>query len=124
MYSTEGDLSCGVNTVKDSQNMTDLEKKHLPVIDAPGSVKKGEPFTVTVEVGRYMAHPNTMGHFIQWIELYSGDALLARAELVPEFSGPKVTFPVMLKHGHPLIAVERCNLHGMWASEPKAIKVE
>lgn len=124
MYTCEGDLFCGVNAVKDPQNMTDLEKKHVPVIEAPESVKKGEPFVVTVEVGHYMAHPNTMGHFIQWIELYSGDTFLARAELVPEFSSPKVTFPVMLKHGHPLIAIERCNLHGQWASEPKPIKVE
>jgi superoxide reductase len=122
-YSCEGDIFCGVNTVKDKENMTDLEKKHTPVIDAPEKVNKGELFEVTVEVGRYMKHPNTLGHFIQWIELYSGNTFLGRAEFTPEFSDPKIKMVVMLKHGHPLIAVERCNLHGIWASEPKPIKV-
>ncbi len=122
-YTCEGDISCGVNIVKDKKNMTDLEKKHSPVISAPGKVNKGELFEVTVEVGKYMKHPNTMGHFIQWIELYSGNTFLGRAEFTPEFSDPKIKMVVMLKHGHPLIAVERCNLHGIWSSEPKSIKV-
>ncbi len=123
-YKKEGDLFSGINKVKDVKNMTDLEKKHVPVIEAPERVKKGEPFEVTVEIGKHMKHPNTIGHFIQWVELYSGDILLGRAEFVPEFSEPKVTFPVMLKYEYPLIAIERCNLHGLWSSGPKPIKVE
>ena len=45
----EEDLFCGVNVVKDIDNMTDLEKKHFPVITAPKSVREGEiPGTHTV----------------------------------------------------------------------------
>jgi superoxide reductase len=44
----EEDLFCGVNMVKDPENMTDLEKKHLPVITATKRVKKGEKFVVKV----------------------------------------------------------------------------
>jgi len=95
-YTCEGDISCGVNTVKDKKNMTDLEKKHTPVINASEKVNKGELFEVTVEVGKYMKHPNTMGHFIQWIELYSGNTFLGRAEFTPEFSDPKIKMVVML----------------------------
>lgn len=122
-YKCEGDIFCGVNTVKDKENMSDLEKKHTPVIYAPEKVSKGELFEVMVEVGRYMKHPNTTGHFIQWIELYSGNTLLGRTEFVPEFSDPKVKILVLLKHEHPLIAIGRCNLHGIWSSEPYPIKV-
>jgi superoxide reductase len=122
-YSCEGDTLCGVNKVKDKENMTHLEKKHTPVIDSPEKVNKGESFEITVEVGKYMKYPNTLGHFIPWIELYSGNTFLGRAEFTPEFSNPKIKMVVMLTHGHPLIAVERCNLHGFWSSEPKPIKI-
>ncbi len=38
----ESDLFCGVNMVKDPSSMTDLEKKHLPVITVPEKFKKGK----------------------------------------------------------------------------------
>ncbi|MGQ9630501.1 MAG: class II SORL domain-containing protein [bacterium] len=120
----EGDLFCGVNKAKDPKAMTDLEKKHTPVIEAPNKVKKNEMFEVTVEVGKLMAHPNENGHFIQWIELYSGDTFLGRAEFVPAMSAPKVTIPISLSHGHgELRALERCNLHGVWEGT-KSIEVQ
>ena len=48
----EGDLFCGVNKATDAKAMTDLEKKHTPVIEAPETVKKAECFWVAVEVGK------------------------------------------------------------------------
>lgn len=104
-YQCEDDKYCGVNLVKDKENMTDLEKKHYPVIDAPEKMNKGEPFEVTVEIGKYLKHPNTNGHFILWIELYSGNELLGKTYLTPEFSDPKISMVVMLKHNHPFFAV-------------------
>ena len=112
------DIFCGVNTSPDIEQASDLEKKHLPVITAPKRVKKGERFEVTVEVGKLLAHPNEPGHFIQFIELYSGDTYLARLDLTA-----KATFPIMrvwcaLDHNHSkLRAFERCNLHGTWENE-------
>lgn len=110
----EDDLFCGVNKPKNPNAMTDLEKKHTPVIDAPDSVKKGEMFNVTVEVGKLLKHPNENGHYIEFIELYSGDTFLARVDLIPERTTPKITIPVSLTHPHPLRAFDRCNLHGTW----------
>ncbi|NIO49705.1 MAG: desulfoferrodoxin [Candidatus Aminicenantes bacterium] len=104
--------------------MTDLEKKHTPVIESPKKVKKGEPFEVQVEVGKHMKHPNENAHYIEWIELYSGETFLARVDLVPRLTEPKVKFVVALDHAHPLIAKERCNLHGLWQSFPVEIEVE
>jgi desulfoferrodoxin (superoxide reductase-like protein) len=47
MQECADDIFCGVNTAADLENATDLEKKHLPIISAPQSVKKGECFEVT-----------------------------------------------------------------------------
>lgn len=122
----EEDLFCGLNKAKsyNIEEMTDLEKKHTPIIEAPAIVKKGEPFEVSVEVGKLLAHPNENGHFIEWIELFSGDTFLARINLEPRLTVPKVKFVVALDHGHDLIAKERCNLHGVWESQPFAIEIE
>ncbi|MEA2037441.1 MAG: desulfoferrodoxin family protein, partial [Nanoarchaeota archaeon] len=55
---SEENLFLQINKAKDPNNMNDLEKKHLPVIDCPDSVKKGEPFEITIEVGKLLKHPN------------------------------------------------------------------
>lgn len=122
----EDDIFCGINKAKSPSvhEMTDLDKKHTPVITAPARVKKGEPFEVVVEVGKFMRHPNENAHFIEWIELFSGDAFLLRVDLVPRLTEPSVKFTVALDHAHPLVARERCNLHGLWESFPQEIEVE
>ncbi len=122
----EDDLFCGVNAAAstDIAEMSDLEKKHTPVIGAPDLVKKGEAFEVSVEVGKYLAHPNENAHYIEWVELYSGETFLARVDLVPRLTQPRVTFTVALDHQHPLSAKIRCNLHGVWRSAPIEISVE
>ena len=40
------DLLAGVNRPVDPANLADLEKKHVPVIDAPATAAKGQPITV------------------------------------------------------------------------------
>ena len=45
-------------------------EKHVPVIDAPASVKAGETFDVDVTVGKEIPHPNTVEHHIAWIALH------------------------------------------------------
>jgi len=114
----EEDIFCGVNTVKDLKNATDLEKKHLPIITAPKKVKKGECFEVTVEVGKLLKHPNEPGHFIQFIELYAGDTYLARMDFTAKTTCPVMKACVSLDHAHgKLRAFERCNLHGTWEND-------
>jgi len=111
----EEDLFCGVNMVKNWDNMTDLEKKHLPVITAPKSVRKGECFEVMVEVGKLIQHPNEPGHHIEFIELYADHTYLARIDLTARRTCPIMKICVSLDHMHDkLRAYERCNLHGVW----------
>jgi superoxide reductase len=118
------DILCGVNIPKDPNSLAELEQKHIPVIDAPGKVKKDETFSVTIEVGKYKAHPNEPAHFIEWVELYSGDTFLFKINLSGSLSYPKVTVPVKLSHAHgPLKAWAKCNIHGLWEGT-KHIEVE
>ena len=116
-----------INKPQDADNLSDLEKKHLPVIEAPDSVKAGQPFEVTVHVGKLLAHPNEPGHHVESIELYKGHILLARLSLAGGLAEPKATFIVMLEastdgQNGGLRAFEKCNLHGTWEST-KAIEV-
>jgi len=109
------DLFCGVNVVKDSENMTDLEKKHLPIITAPKSITKGECFEVTVEVGKLMQHPNELGHHTEFIELYADHTYLARMDFTAKTTCPTMKVCVELECDYgKLRAFEHCNLHGTW----------
>ncbi len=106
---------CGVNLVCDPANMTDLEKKHLPVITAPDSVRKNEFFEVTIEVGKYLEHPNEPSHHIDFIELYADHTYLARVHFTARTTKPTVKIWVSLDHIHgKLRAFAYCNLHGNW----------
>jgi len=103
------------------------KEKHVPIIDAPSRVKAGEPFMVTVEVGKTVPHPNTVEHHIKWIQLYAleeGSQYVVNVgtfEFFPTFSAPKVTLPVMIQKNSTLYALEHCNLHGVW---DYSVKVE
>ncbi|HUW19160.1 MAG TPA: desulfoferrodoxin family protein [Sedimentisphaerales bacterium] len=111
----EENLFCGVNTVKDMKNMTDLEKKHLPVITAPKKVGKGECFEIMVEVGKLMTHPNEPGHFIEFAELYADHTYLARVDFTARTTCPIMKVCAALDHTHgKLRAFAHCNLHGTW----------
>lgn len=115
-------------------------EKHVPVIDAPDSVKEGEFFDVKVTLGKEIAHPNTTEHHIRWVRLYfkpEGDKFTyeigsfefaAHGESV---QGPN-TGPVYTHHevaasmkittpGH-IIATAYCNIHGLWENS-KAVSL-
>lgn len=110
----ERDLFCGVNTPLDPDNLIDLEKKHTPVISAPATAQTGQPLSVTVEVGKLLAHPNELGHHIEWLDLYEDKLYLARIDFSGGRVSPKATLELMLKKDGLLRAFASCNLHGIW----------
>ena len=108
-------LFSGVNKISDPSNPTDLEKKHIPVIDAPASVERGECFAVNIEVGKLLAHPNERGHFIEFIDLYADELFLGRVDLTAVNTCPKAVLAVALTGpAEELRAYARCNIHGVW----------
>jgi superoxide reductase len=117
MAEEKQDLFAQVNEPKDWGNLADLEKKHVPVITAPARAKPGECFEVIVEVGKLLAHPNEIAHFIEFIELYAGHVYLARMDFTAKATCPVMRVCVALpKDLGPLRAFERCNLHGVWTA--------
>jgi superoxide reductase len=113
---TEKGLFCGINRPQDPTNLTEMEKKHIPVVICPDTVKAGEPFQVTIKVGE-IPHVMDEGHHIQWIEVYFGQNFYIRVDLTPVFTRPEVTVTLVKGGKHrtsTLRVIERCNLHGLW----------
>jgi len=115
-------------------------EKHVPVIEAADTVKKGEIVTVTASIGKEVAHPNKTEHHIAWIALY----FHPEGEKFPyqigkgEFSahgasaqGPDtssvythhaVTLAFKTDKPGTIYAVSLCNIHGLWQGS-KQLKV-
>lgn len=96
------------------------KEKHVPHIEAPAKVKKGERFAVKIHVGKETPHPNTKEHHIEFVQLFAKEdgakpvVRLAQAEFGPTYCEPITTFTVILEKTAELIAVEQCNIHGLW----------
>ncbi|WP_094227651.1 class II SORL domain-containing protein [Methanolobus psychrotolerans] len=137
-----------VQQAKNYQNLTDMEKKHIPVIEAPTEAIAGEPFEVKVTVGS-IPHVMEEDHYIQWIELHINGDLVGKKELKPTEGKAEVTFTVVgteemitareimncRVHGFGvcgtcgtrsaivnLTAIESCNVHGLW-EDSKGIEI-
>jgi len=121
----EKGLFCGINKPQDPSNLSEMEKKHIPVIDCPDRVKAGEPFKVSIKVGE-LPHVMEEGHHIEWIEVKVGENFYERVDLTPVLTRPEVTVTLVKGEKHErrtLRVIERCNLHGLWEAT-KDITVE
>jgi superoxide reductase len=114
-------------------------EKHVPVIECPDQVKKGDLFDVKVSLGKEVAHPNKTEHHIRWITLYfhpEGDKFTyevghfefnAHGESAegpdtgPVYTNHNVTASCKIGKGGTLHALAFCNIHGLWESS-KEIK--
>jgi len=103
-----------IQEAKDIGNMTDAEKKHVPMIHISGTPAAGELFEVEVWVGEQLAHPSEAEHHIEFIDLYLDDMFIARCDLTWGYTYPKACFTVKLDRSGTLRAYERCNIHGDW----------
>lgn len=107
-------------------------EKHIPVIDAPDSVKKGEFFKVTVTVGKEIAHPNTTEHHIRWISVYFQPQnekfpyQIGKFEFTAHgesaqgpntstvFAHPEAVFMFKTEKSGKIFSSSYCNIHGLW----------
>lgn len=105
-------------------------EKHVPVIQSPEKVKKGEEVKVKVLVGEEIKHPNTLEHHISWIKLffhpeggkfpieigtYSFTAH-GEGDIVNE---PYVVTKIKLDKSGTIYALSYCNIHGLWENSKK-----
>jgi superoxide reductase len=114
-------------------------EKHVPVIEAPVSVKADENFEITVTIGKEVSHPNTTEHHIRWVQLYfkpeegkfiyqvgnfeftaHGEAASAPNE-GPVYTHHCVTASLKINKPGTLIATSLCNIHGLWENSHKIL---
>ncbi len=96
-----------------------FDPKHTPRIVAPDSVKRGQWFDVTVNVGAGGGHPSLSEHFVRYIALYKDTAEIARVYLHPVFSAPRVTFTIALDEGGTLRALAEPTHSAAWEATKK-----
>lgn len=116
-----------LNKPTDWDNLPDMAKKHVPILEVPEKTKAKEPFAVKIKVGGIdgVEHPNTLGHWINWVELYADKRLISKVEFLPEVTdGYVATLNVTLNDNATLITRAFCNLHGVWEGKEKKIIVE
>ncbi len=115
-------------------------EKHVPVIEAPDSMKGGASFKITVTVGKEIAHPNKTEHHIRWIAVYfqpEGDKFpyqIGRAEFTAHgesvkgpdtstiYTDPQITLNFKTEKSGTVYASSYCNIHGLWQSS-KGLKI-
>jgi len=116
-----------LNKPKDWENLTVMDKKHVPSVTAPATVKSGETFEVQLKVGGIegVEHPNQLAHYINWIELYAGERYIGKIEFAPVVSnGYKAKLSVTLEKSATLRARAFCNLHGLWEGKGTQVTVK
>jgi superoxide reductase len=117
------------------------QEKHVPVIEFPDKVKKGEFFKVTVGVGKEVSHPNTTQHHIRWIEVHfqpQGEKFpcqIGRFEFTAHgesTQGPDTSSVYTHHEGSLSFKTDKpgvvftssyCNIHGLWQNA-KELKLE
>jgi superoxide reductase len=111
--------------LENPENPSKLEQKHVPAIEAPSQVKKGEWFDVRVKVGFMMEHPSTPDHWINAVRLLANKIEVdAQNHLVGGTSTPDGSFRIRLDSTTRLEAVASCNLHGTWIGAPVIVTVQ
>jgi superoxide reductase len=117
------------------------QEKHVPVIEVPEKVKKGQFFDVKVTIGKEVAHPNKTEHHIRWIAVYfrpregkfpyqiSKALFTAHGESTegPDtstvYTHHQAVFSFKTEVPGTIYAASYCNIHGLWQNE-KEIEVE
>jgi len=120
-----------ISTV-DREAKKDYIDRHSPFIKCSDKATKGEKFPVTVQVGKEYTHPDDHDHYIQYVQLFNGETLLAEARFVAGTLGgtgsksqTEVTFHVLPASDKlNLTAVSYCTKHGVWESDPVAVSVQ
>lgn len=116
-------------------------EKHIPVIEAPEKIKKGDTVSIAVSVGKQIPHPNTAEHHIRWIEVYfhpAGEKFpcqIGRFEFSSHgestqgsntstiYTQPAIVCSLKTEKSGTIFASSYCNIHGLWENS-KELRVE
>jgi len=106
-----------IKTPQDPGNMTELEKKHIPVITVVkqcGLIPENCQ-DVHAKIGE-IQHPMQSDHSIMSIDFYIDKEFISRVKLTPEKLNPAAALHLKKTAGK-LTVIDHCNLHGSWINE-------
>ncbi len=111
-----------------SESVKTYADKHSPVIICPTSTQRDLPFSVKVQIGRSVKHPNAVDHHYEYIQLWNLETLISQVQLQRSSFGDdpvhiEVQFNFIPKVSLRLTALAYCNKHGLWKSEEVFVKV-
>ncbi len=103
-------------TAKDLENLTDLEKMHLPKISLPPVVEDGSQASIVCSVD----HPMDEDHYIKSIQIMNfADPVVIKGKfyLTPNNGEAYISTQIRLSGGEGTVwVVSECNQHGKWAA--------
>ena len=112
----------------DREAKKDFIDRHSAFIHCENQATKGEKFNVNVKIGDQYQHPDDPDHFISWIQLWSGEKMLAQANFTEGAQGNipgnlEVDFYIVPQKDLKLMAHAFCTKHGLWQSDEIVVEV-
>ena len=106
-----------INTPKDANNLSELEKKHIPVVKVVKTcgLLPENCQDVHVKIGE-IQHPMQAEHYIMRIDFYIENEFISRMYLTADKLNPAATLHLKAQSGK-LTVIELCNIHGAWINE-------
>ncbi len=107
----------------------DYIDRHSAFIHCEDTAKAGEKFKVKVKIGDEYKHPDDFDHYIQWVQLWDRENMLAQTTFSAGAQGNEpanveVDFYIVPKKNAKLIAQAFCTKHGLWQSDEKVLTIE
>ena len=101
------------------KNLTESEKKHIPVItvNACGSSHVNECTTVHIKVGE-LEHVMDSEHLIEFVDFYMNKKYFSRLTFRAKRIHPEASLHITDTLG-TLSAIAYCNVHGSWRTKIK-----
>ncbi|MBD3263702.1 MAG: Neelaredoxin [Candidatus Omnitrophica bacterium] len=116
-------------------------EKHVPVIEAPDKVKKGDFFKLDVSTGKEVSHPNKTEHHIRWISVFfkpedekfpyqigkveftaHGESVQG-SDTSSVYTHHQASMYFKTEKSGTIYASAYCNIHGLWSSS-KELEIE
>jgi superoxide reductase len=106
----------------------DYFDRHTPWVICEDTARRGEKFKVKVMLGREYVHPAEPDHYIDYIQLWNRETLLADLRITPQLLGNsaghvEVDFYIVPENSMNLSAMALCTKHGLWQSDSKEVLI-
>jgi len=111
----------------DREAKRDYIDRHSAFVRCDSQAVKSEKFKVNIKIGDEYKHPDDLDHYINWVQLWDGERMLADASFVAVAQGGvpgqvEVDFYIVPTKAMKLTALAYCTKHGIWQSDEKIVE--